>query len=77
MHIAILTFDGFNEIDSLVALGVLNRVRQPDWHVRLACPTPIVTSMNGVTLQAQATLEEASTACRRAPLRPTQPCSRA
>ena len=59
MHIAILTFEGFNELDSLVALGVLNRVRKPGWRVTLACPTPSVTSMNGVTVQAQSTLTEA------------------
>ena len=29
MRIAILTFEGFNELDSLIALGVLNRVRRP------------------------------------------------
>jgi hypothetical protein len=29
MHIAILTFEGFNELDSLIALGVLNRVKTP------------------------------------------------
>ena len=59
MHIAILTFDGFNELDSLIALGILNRVKKPDWRVTLACPTPAVTSMNGVTLLAQSTLAEA------------------
>jgi len=59
MHIAILTFDGFNELDSLIALGILNRVMKPNWRVTLACPTPSVTSMNGVTLQAQSTLAEA------------------
>ena len=59
MHIAILTFDGFNELDSLVALGILNRIKKPDWRVTLSCPTPRVTSMNGVTLHAQSTLEEA------------------
>jgi len=59
MHIAILTFDGFNELDSLIALGILNRVKKPDWRVTLACPTPTVTSMNGVTLQAQSTLADA------------------
>ncbi len=59
MHIAILTFDGFNELDSLIALGILNRVKEPGWRVSLACPTPTVTSMNGVTLQAQSTLAEA------------------
>src|SRR5690349_24035651 len=26
MHIAILTFEGYNELDSLIALGLLNRV---------------------------------------------------
>ncbi|MEY3909095.1 MAG: hypothetical protein RLZZ90_1002, partial [Actinomycetota bacterium] len=58
MHIAILTFDGFNELDSLIAFGILNRVKKPNWRVTLACPTPSVTSMNGVTLQAQSTLAE-------------------
>ena len=62
MNIAILTFDGFNELDSLIALGILNRVKRPGWHVRLACPTPTVTSMNGVTLHAQCTLEDAAAA---------------
>ena len=62
MHIAILTFDGFNELDSLVALGILNRVKKPDWRVTLSCPTATVTSMNGVTLHAQSTLAQACTA---------------
>jgi len=59
MHIAILTFDGFNELDSLIALGILNRVKKPDWRVSLSCPTETVTSMNGVTLHAQSTLAQA------------------
>jgi hypothetical protein len=29
MHTAILTFEGFNELDSFIALGILNRVRRP------------------------------------------------
>lgn len=62
MHIAILTFQGFNELDSLVALGILNRVRKPDWRVTLCCPEPTVTSMNGVTVHAQSTLDEAASA---------------
>ncbi len=62
MHIAILTFQGFNELDSLVALGVLNRIRRPDWRVTICCPDAEVTSMNGVTLRAQAMLESAATA---------------
>jgi transcriptional regulator GlxA family with amidase domain len=59
MHIAILTFEGFNELDSLIALGVLNRIRKPGWRVTLNCPTDSVTSMNGVTVHAQSTLAEA------------------
>jgi transcriptional regulator GlxA family with amidase domain len=59
MHIAILTFDGFNELDSLLALGILNRIKSADWRVTLCCPTPTVTSMNGVTLHAQSTLADA------------------
>lgn len=62
MHIAILTFDGFNELDSLVALGILNRVKRPGWRVSIACPTPRVRSMNGVVLEAQADLQAASAA---------------
>jgi transcriptional regulator GlxA family with amidase domain len=62
MHIAILTFDGFNELDSLIALGVLNRVKKPGWRVTLCCPAPQVTSMNGVTVHAQSLLEEARSA---------------
>ncbi|HEY9022805.1 MULTISPECIES: DJ-1/PfpI family protein [Variovorax] len=59
MHIAILTFDGFNELDSLIALGVLNRIKKPGWRVSICCPTAEVTSMNGVTIRAQSLLEDA------------------
>lgn len=62
MHITILTFEGFNELDSLIALGILNRVKKPDWRVSIASPTARVRSMNGVVLEAQATLREASAA---------------
>ena len=62
MHIAILTFQGFNELDSLVALGVLHRVKKPGWRVTLCCPEASVTSMNGVVVQAQSALAEAASA---------------
>jgi transcriptional regulator GlxA family with amidase domain len=62
MHIAILTFQGFNELDSLIALGVLNRIRKPTWRVSLCCPEPAVTSMNGVVVHAQSRLAEAQSA---------------
>src|SRR5690349_19897315 len=62
MHIAILTFQGFNELDSIVALAILNRARKPGWRVTLCCPEPAVTSMNGVVVQAGSQLAEAASA---------------
>ncbi|PRY06362.1 DJ-1/PfpI family protein [Paraburkholderia sp. BL25I1N1] len=62
MHIAILTFEGFNELDSLIALNVLNRVKKPGWRVSIASPTARVKSMNGLVIEAQATLQEACNA---------------
>lgn len=62
MHVAILTFDGYNELDSLIALGILNRVRHDGLRVSIACPAPKVRSMNGVVVEAMATLEEACAA---------------
>ncbi|KVN40073.1 AraC family transcriptional regulator [Burkholderia pyrrocinia] len=62
MHIAILTFEGFNELDSLIAFNILNRVGKPGWRVSIASPAPRVRSMNGVILDAQASLEEACAA---------------
>lgn len=59
MHIAILTFEGFNELDSLIALGILNRVKRPDWRVSIAGPTDKLRSMNGVVIEAQASLKDA------------------
>ncbi|MCP3758002.1 DJ-1/PfpI family protein [Streptomyces sp. TBY4] len=62
MHIAILTFEGYNELDSLIALGVLNRIKTDGWRVTIATPSPKVTSMNGVTIEQTSTLEEACAA---------------
>ena len=61
-HIAILTFEGYNELDSLIALGVLNRIKTDDWRVTIATPGPKVTSMNGVVIEQMSTLEEACAA---------------
>lgn len=62
MDIAILTFEGFNELDSLIALGILNRMKRLDWNVQITCPAESVTSMNGVTIEAQQALEFANQA---------------
>jgi hypothetical protein len=37
MRISILTFQGFNELDSLVAFGILNRIKNPGWRVKICC----------------------------------------
>ena len=62
MRIAILTFDGFNELDSFIVFGLLNRLSAQGWKAELASPTSHVTSMNGVTVQAQQPLEFANEA---------------
>ena len=62
MRIAILTFDGFNELDSFIALGLLNRLGNLGWKAEITSPTTHVTSMNGVTVQAQQPLEFANDA---------------
>nr|WP_232356673.1 DJ-1/PfpI family protein [Burkholderia multivorans] len=54
-----MTFEGFNELDSLIALNILNRVKKPGWQVSIASPARKVRSMNGVMLEAQATLKDA------------------
>lgn len=59
MHIAILTFEGYNELDSLIALGMLNRVSDDDWRVTISTPAAKVASMNGVVIEQMSTLEEA------------------
>jgi transcriptional regulator GlxA family with amidase domain len=62
MDIAILTFDGFNELDSFIALGILNRMKGEGWNVQITCPSAKVTSMNGVTIDAQQPLAFTKTA---------------
>lgn len=62
MQIAVLTFDGFNELDSFVAAAILNRLKPKGWAAYITCPTPEVTSMNGVTIRRQKPLEFAAEA---------------
>lgn len=62
MQIAVLTFDGFNELDSFVAAGILNRLRGQGWEAHITSPTPKVTSMNGVTIERQQPLDFAAKA---------------
>jgi transcriptional regulator GlxA family with amidase domain len=62
MKVAILTFDGFSEADTFLALALLNQRRAAGWSAELASPAAQVTSMNGVTVTAQQPLEFANEA---------------
>ena len=62
MRIAIITFDGFDELDSCIAFGLLNRLSVEGWKAEITSPTTHVTSMNGLTVQAQQPLEFANEA---------------
>lgn len=62
MQIAILTFDGFNEIDSFVAASILNRMRPHGWAAHITAPADEVTSLNGITVRRQRPLEFAEEA---------------
>jgi transcriptional regulator GlxA family with amidase domain len=62
MNIAILTFEGFNELDSFIAAGILNRMKSSGWNIQITCPSEVVTSMNGVKVEAQQPLEFANSA---------------
>ena len=56
MRIAVLTFEGFNELDSFIAAAMLNRVKRPALKALIVCPTAQVASMNGVVVHSQAPL---------------------
>src|SRR5205823_12984086 len=62
MRIAILTFDGFNELDSFIALGLRNRLEADGWKAEITSAGARVTSMNGVVVEAQQPLEFANEA---------------
>jgi transcriptional regulator GlxA family with amidase domain len=60
MRVAVVTFEGFNEIDSIVAAHIINRV--PGWQAEIAAPSPVVTSMNGLAISGTRPLEFAAEA---------------
>ncbi|MCT2398689.1 DJ-1/PfpI family protein [Novosphingobium mangrovi (ex Huang et al. 2023)] len=62
MQIAVLTFDGFNELDSFIASAILNRMKPHGWAAHITSPAEEVTSMNGVTVRRQKPLEFAAEA---------------
>jgi transcriptional regulator GlxA family with amidase domain len=62
MRVALVTFDGFNELDIFIPLGLLNRLGAQGWTAEITSPSMRVTSMNGVTVQAQRPLAFANEA---------------
>lgn len=62
MQVAVLTFDGYNELDSFVAAAILNRLKGKGWAAHITSPAEEVTSMNGVTVRRQRPLEFAAQA---------------
>lgn len=59
MKIAVLTFDGFNELDSFVVAALLNRAGQEAF---ITTPSETVRSMWGVEIKGQKPLEFAAEA---------------
>lgn len=57
MQVAVVTFDGFNELDSFIASALINRCRADDLEAFITTPTPVVTSMNGVEVTGQRPME--------------------
>jgi transcriptional regulator GlxA family with amidase domain len=57
MRVAVVTFDGFNELDSLIAAHIINRVARPGWRAEITGPSELIRSMNGVVVAAQQPLE--------------------
>jgi transcriptional regulator GlxA family with amidase domain len=57
MQVAVVTFDGFNELDSFIASALINRCRKDGLEAFITTPTPVVTSMNGVQASGQRPME--------------------
>ncbi|MGW1006627.1 DJ-1/PfpI family protein [Streptomyces sp. NPDC002520] len=57
MQVAVVTFDGFNELDSFIASALINRCRRDGLEAFITTPTPVVTSMNGVGVTGQRPME--------------------
>lgn len=57
MQIAVLTLNGFNELDSFVAAAILGRMKGAGWAAHITAPTEDVTSMNGVRVRRQKPLD--------------------
>ncbi|HYF60256.1 MAG TPA: DJ-1/PfpI family protein [Burkholderiaceae bacterium] len=57
MQVAVLTFEGYNELDSFVVAAIVNRMRPRGWKAYITGPADEVTSMNGVTVRTERGLD--------------------
>jgi transcriptional regulator GlxA family with amidase domain len=57
MQVAVVTFDGFNELDSFIASALVNRCRKDGLEAFITTPTPVIRSMNGVEVTRQRPME--------------------
>jgi transcriptional regulator GlxA family with amidase domain len=62
MLITQIVFDRFTDLDVFLAWDLLNRVRRPDWTVRLLGTSAQHTSVAGLTIPMHGQIEEAASA---------------
>lgn len=62
MRIALLAFDGFDELEVCVLFGLLNRLSTHGWKAEVTSSAAQITSMHGMTIQATQPLEFANEA---------------
>jgi len=62
MDVAIITFEGFNEIDTFLTFNILNRVNDSKFNVKITSPSKTITSMNGVSIEVQRDISFANNA---------------
>lgn len=58
MKIVLVAFDQFTDVDVHLPWDLLNRVRRPEWRVRILADAPRVTSRTGLGLEVHGSLEE-------------------
>ena len=62
LRIAIVAFDGFDDLGTFLAAALLSRLSTSGWKAEIAGPAPRLTSMTGLTVEAQRPLEFANEA---------------
>jgi len=61
-RVALVCFDGFQELDAFIPLALLNQMRPRGWSAELCGPGPVLSSMNGLQQPLQRPLEWANEA---------------